>query len=118
MNILQNVAVQWLVRRIPEFTGLIVALVTFYNSMPAEYQATIIAIVTGQGGGLTIGALIGFGLWAFAQINSYRATVRPQTVLKTVEGTSVRVAPDKPAVVHRGEIIPPRRTLWDVLNGK
>ncbi|HEV7345454.1 MAG TPA: hypothetical protein VGN60_07460 [Devosia sp.] len=118
MNILQNVAVQWLIRRVPEFTGLIVALVTFYNSMPAEYQAIIISIVTGQGGGLTIGALIGFALWAWAQWNSYRATVRPQTVVKTVEGTSVRVAPDQPAIVHRGEIIPPRRTLWDVIVGK
>lgn len=104
MRILENVAVQWLIRRVPEWGGIILTLVTFYNSIPPQYQAIIVAIVTGQGGGLTIGALIGFAMWAYAQVISYRQTTRPKEVEK-VNGTAVEVSSG-------------RKSLIDVLTGK
>lgn len=101
---LQNVAFQWAVRRVPEFAGIIVTLVTFYNSVPPQYQDIIVKVLSGQGGGLTVSALIGFGLWAYAQVISYRQTTKPKEVEK-VAGKSV-------------EVSAPRKSLWDVLTGK
>lgn len=40
----------------------------------------VFAILTGQGGTLTIGAGIGFAVYVWSQIMSYRATVKPQVV--------------------------------------
>lgn len=104
MNILENVAIQWLIRRVPEWGGLIVALMTFYNSIPPQYQAIIVAIVTGQGGGLTVGALIGFALWAYAQIISFRQTTKPKQVEQIGSATV--------------EVSAGRKTLIDILKGK
>ena len=117
MGILNNVAVQWLIRRVPEVAGIVSALIAFFAGMPPEVQAVVMAVLTGQGGGLTVMAYFGVASWLWAQWNSYRATVRPQTVVKTIEGTSVRVEPEKP-VVYPSEVSTPRRTLWDVLTGK
>lgn len=103
-TLLENVAIQWLIRRVPEWGGIILALVTFYNSIPPQYQAIIVAIVTGQGGGLTVGALIGFAMWAYAQIISFRQTTRPKEVEK-INGTPVEVSSG-------------RKSLVDVLTGK
>lgn len=104
MSILENVAVQWLIRRVPEWAGIIVTLVTFYNSIPPQYQAIIIAIVTGQGGGLTLGALIGFAMWVYAQIISYRQTTKPKAV-EQINGKAI-------------EVTAPRKSLFDILKGK
>ncbi len=103
MRILDNVAVQWLIRRIPELTGLIVAVASFIAAIPPEQQAVLIAILTGQGGGLTIGALIGLAMWLYAQIVSYRQTIRAKEVEK-IGG--------KPIEVSSG-----RKSLLDVLTG-
>ena len=113
---LNNVAIQWLIRRVPEFAGIIVTLVTFYNSIPPEYQAIIIAIVTGQGGGLTVGALIGFALWV------YGATVKPQVVQKvggkTVTTTMKEAGPVAQERVESVVPAPRKRTLFDILTGR
>lgn len=103
-SIFNNVALQWLIRRVPEYSGIIVTLITFYNSMPAEQRAFIDAVLTGQGGGLTIGAAIGFALWAYAQIISFRSTTKPKEVAK-VGGSAV-------------EVSAPRKSLADILKGK
>lgn len=104
MRILDNVAVQWAVRRIPEVGGLLVTIVTFFAAIPPEQQSIIIAILTGQGGGLTIGAVIGLVMWAYAQIVSFRQTTRTKEVEK-IDG--------KPIEVSSG-----RKSLIDVLTGK
>lgn len=104
MGILENVAIQWLIRRIPEWSGLIVTLVTFYGSIPPHYQSVIIEIVSGRGGGLTIGAVIGFAMWAYAQFISFRSTTKPKTVSE-VGG--------KPVEIGAG-----RKSLFDILKGK
>lgn len=103
-SILENVAIQWLIRRVPEWGGIIVTLVTFYNSIPPQYQAIIVAVVTGQGGGLTVGALIGFAMWLYAQFISFRQTTKPKEVAK-VGGATVEVSSG-------------RKSLIDILAGK
>lgn len=103
-SILNNVAVQWLIRRIPEVGGLVVFLSTIIAAIPAEHMATLMAIMTGQGGGLTITALIGLGMWAYAQIISFRQTTNPKEV-ERVAGKSVEVSAG-------------RKTLLDILKGK
>lgn len=104
MGILENVAIQWLIRRIPEVGGLLVTIVTFFAAIPPEQQAVIIAILTGQGGALSVGAVIGLVMWAYAQIVSFRQT----TKTKVVE----RVA-GKPMEISSG-----RKSLLDILTGK
>jgi len=117
---IQSVAIQWLIRRVPEFAGIIVTLVTFYNSIPPQYQDLVIRIVSGQGGGLTVSALIGFVLWAYAQVVSYRATVKPQAVVeengKLVTNT---LSPAKEVQVAEAVVnVSSKKTLLDIILGK
>jgi len=122
MGILNNVAVQWLIRRIPELAGIVVTLVTFYNSIPPQYQAVIVSVITGKGGGLTVSALIGFALWVYAQWTSYQATVKPQVVQKIGKSTVATPLRETDAVTQQRveQVVPtPRkRTLIDVLTGR
>lgn len=103
-SILNNVAVQWLIRRVPEWGGLIVAIITFFSTMPPEVQAVIVAVLTGQGGGLTAAAYFGVASWLYAQFISYRQTTKPKAV-ERVGGASV-------------EVSAPRKSLLDILKGK
>jgi hypothetical protein len=118
MNILNNVAVQWLVRRVPEWGGIIAGIIAFVTLAPPDVQATLWAVLNGRGGEQTALAYFGVASWLWAQFNSYRATVRPQAVVKTIEGTSVRVPPEQVAIQGTTHLSPPRRTLWDVIQGK
>jgi len=91
MNILTSVALGWLGRRFQELGSLLAIIVPIYLGMPAEHQRGILAILTGQGGGLSISAAFGLGWYLWTQWQSYRATTRPQVV--TDEGK--RVETDK-----------------------
>lgn len=117
---LQNIAVQWLIRRVPEFAGIIVTLVTFYNSIPPQYQDLVVRVVSGQGGGLTVSALIGFALWAYAQVVSYRATVKPQAIVeengKLVTNTLAPAKEKQVADVVTN--VSSKKTLWEIITGK
>lgn len=101
---LDNVIVQWIIRRIPEFGGLIVAIASFISALPPEHQAAIVAILTGNGGGLTIGAIVGLAMWVYAQIISLRQTVKPKEVEK-INGTPIEVSSG-------------HKSLFDILLGK
>ena len=100
----QSVAIQWLIRRVPDWGGTIMFLASIYAALPDQHKATIGAILTGQGGGLTVSAIIGLGAFVYAQVISYRSTVKPKEVEK-VAGTAV-------------EVSAPRKSLFDVLKGK
>lgn len=122
MGILNNVAVQWLIRRVPDWGGQITFLVSLYLALPQEHKDTINAVLQGQGGGLTISAVIGFVAFVYAQIISYRATVRQQVVQKvggqTVTTPMSEVSDSVEANVKVATPAPRRRTLLDVLAGK
>ena len=75
-----NVVVGWIRRRLLEVAGLVGAILPFIMAMPPEQQAIIIAVLTGQGGGLSIAAVFGFAVYVFGQWRSWRATVNPHVV--------------------------------------
>lgn len=75
-----NVVLGWIWRRVLELAGWLGAVLSIVAAMPPEQQAIIIAILSGQGGGLSIAAMFGFALYLWSQVMSFRATVRPQVV--------------------------------------
>lgn len=81
-TIASNVVIGWLWRRVLEVGGWLAGLLPIFMAMPPEHQAVIIAILTGQGGQLSVAAAFGFGVYIFSQVMSFRATVKDQTVIK------------------------------------
>ena len=75
-----NVVMGWVWRRVLEIAGWLGVAASIYAGLPPEYQGVVLAILTGQGGSLTIGAGIGFAVYVGSQVMSYRATVKPQVV--------------------------------------
>ena len=96
----------WLWRRVQELVGLVTLLYPLYAAMPPDKQAVIQAVLTGQGGGLSISAAIGFLLYAVTQWQSFRATTRPQ-IVKT-DGEKVLPA-EKHEVDTAATIVTPKR---------
>lgn len=120
MGFLQNVAVQWLVRRVPEWGGIIAAIIATIALAPPDVSGTITAILTGQGGGQSVAAWIGVISWVYAQVISYRSTVKPQAVVeengKLVTNT---LAPAKEREVKTVvEHVSSKKTLLDLLVGR
>lgn len=117
---IQSVAVQWLLRRIPEVFGIIASIVALVSAAPPEVQAVVMALLTGQGGGLSVMAYIGVISWVYSQINSFRATNKPQAVLEE-DGRLVSnpLSPAKATEVKSTvEHVNSGRTLWDLMRGK
>ena len=104
MGFLNNVAVQWLIRRVPDIGGWVTFVVSIYLALPQEHKETVMAVLSGQGGGLTVSAVLGLAAFLYAQLISFRSTVKPKEVEK-VGGASV-------------EVSAPRKSLWDILQGK
>lgn len=104
MSILNNVAIQWLIRRVPEWGGLIATIIAAVALAPPDVRDTITAVLSGQGGGQTVLAYLGLFSWLYAQVISYRSTTKPKEVEK-VAGKSV-------------EVSAPRKSLIDILKGK
>lgn len=120
MGILSNVAVQWLIRRVPEWGGILAIIIGAIALAPPDVSGTINAILTGQGGGQSVAAWIGLISWVYAQVISYRSTVRPQAVVeeggKLVTNT---LAPKKEKeVADVVTNVNSRKTLLEILLGK
>lgn len=81
-GIASNVILGWLWRRVLEIGGWLAGLLPIFMAMPSEHQAVIVAILTGQGGQLSVAAAFGFGVYIISQVMSFRATVKDQTVIK------------------------------------
>jgi len=75
-----NVVLGWLWRRLQELLGVGLALASFYAAMPPDAQAAVSAILTGRGGGLTVTAAVGLLWYIWTQLQSWKATTRPQIV--------------------------------------
>lgn len=117
--IAQNAILGWLWRRAQELASWALALVPIYLAMPPAMQKDVQAIFMGQGGGLTVSAVIGIVWYLWTQWQSYRATVRPQVV--TTEGQKVIFDKGTP-VASRADAVaataPKPRTLWDRLTNR
>lgn len=122
MSILSNVAVQWLIRRIPDWGGWIGTvgggLLLFYNSLTPQQQNMINGLLQGNWQDITLGSLVPFAILVYSQIISFRATTKPETVTQTPDGTTVAVPTHyNTESVEAGRTKPPKKTLFDILRG-
>ena len=78
--ILSSVVLGWVRRRLQEVIGWGIAIVPIYMALPMEYQGAIKAILTGQGGGLSISTAIGLLIYGYTQWQSFRSTTKNQIV--------------------------------------
>ncbi|KQU96424.1 hypothetical protein [Devosia sp. Root105] len=95
--------------------GWIGGLLTLYGLMPHEVQQTVLAILGGRWGDVSLAAAGGFIVWAFTQWRSYRATVKPQIVTEDGKQAEFRELPEgtanaveqfaQTAILRRGETI-------------
>lgn len=92
-GILSHVLIGWAWRRVQELSGLALALVPLYLSLPIQYQDALKAVLTGQGGGLTISTAIGFGLYIYGQWRSLRSTSKNQIVIDGKKATDLANLP-------------------------
>lgn len=116
---LSSVAVQWWLRRIWDWGGMIAGwiggLLTLYGLMPHEVQQTVLAVLTGRWADVSLAAAGGFIVWAFTQWRSYVATVKPQIVTTDGKQAEFRELPPgnanavqeiaQTAILKRGETI-------------
>lgn len=117
-----NVITGWLWRRVQELGSFAAVLIPIYLAMSPAMQATVHAIFTGQGGGLTVSAALGLAWYVWTQVQSYRATVRPQVV--TTDGKKLGLPSSGEGVGTTrkvealAEATPQPKTLWERITGK
>lgn len=124
MKLLQNVGVQWFIRRIPDWGGWVGSILgglwLMYSGLTPGQQNMINGLLAGNWQDITLGSLVPFVVLVYSQIISYRKTVQPQIVQK-VDGQAVSVPLKEvaPSTVERVAAAPaPRKTLVDILLGK
>lgn len=121
---LNNVAIQWLIRRVPDWGGWIavplLGLLTFLSSLTPAQRELVTNLLQGNWEQITLGALIGFVPVVYANVISWRATVKPQAVVeengKLVTNT---LAPKKEKEV--AEVVTnvsSKKSLWEILRGQ
>lgn len=121
---LQNIAVQWAIRRVLDWGGwvgtLAGGLVWFYSQLTPSQQNMVDGLLAGNWQDITLGSLIPFGVLVFSQIVSFRATVKPQAIVeengKLVTNT---LAPAKEKQVADVVVnVSSKKTLWEIVTGK
>lgn len=121
---LNNVAVQWAIRRVLDYGGWIGTflggLVLFYSGLTPGQQGIVNGLLQGNWQDITLGSLLPFIVLVYSQVISYRATVRPQAIVeeggKLVTNT---LAPKKEKEV--AEVVTnvsSRKSLLDILKGQ
>ena len=92
-----NAVVGWVSRRVLEIGGWLAAIIPLFMAMPPEYQAVVVAILTGQGGGLSIATAFGFVVYLWSQIMSWRSTMRPHITTSYKQKINVPVLTEQQA---------------------
>lgn len=123
MGILNNVAIQWLIRRVPDWGGWIGTFVTIlvgiYAAIGPAGQEVVNMAVSGNWQGITLGALVPLLVTIYAQVISYRATVKAQVVTDDKQQRTLTPSAAKEVeAVTKLSPAPRKRTLLDVLMGK
>jgi len=117
-----NVITGWLWRRVQELGSLATFLIPLYLAMPPNRQAEIQMILSGQGGGLSISAGLGLAWYLWTQIQSFRATTKPQVVGTDGTKTALPKAGEGVNTTRKIEALaggaPVTKTLWDRITGK
>ena len=116
---MQNVLVGFLLRWATELGGIFTILASAYFFATPEQQQAVQAILTGQGGQLSLNTYIGLFMYASGRFAAWRATVVPQVVTK--DGEKIMPKPESVAmerVESQAKAAPPRETLWDRLTNR
>ncbi|HEV2514160.1 MAG TPA: hypothetical protein VGV07_02830 [Devosia sp.] len=96
-TLFSSVAITWWLRRLwdwgGQFAGWLGGLLALYGLMPADMQHTLIAILSGRWGEISLASAGGFLIWAITQWRSYVATVKPQIVTKAGQRAELRELP-------------------------
>ena len=114
-----NVLIGFLIRWATELTGIFTILTSAYFFATPEQQAAVQAILTGQGGQLSLNTYIGLVIYGFGRLAAFRATVTPQVV--TSEGVKILPKVDSVAMERidlQAKAAPQRSTLWETLLAK
>jgi len=86
-NLLTSIATQWWLRRLWDWGGQLAGwlggLLALYGLMPPDMQHTLLVILSGRWGEISLASAGGFIVWAITQWRSYVATVKPQIVTKS-----------------------------------
>jgi hypothetical protein len=94
---LSSIATQWWLRRLwdwgGQLSGWLGGLLALYGLMPADMQHTLLAILGGRWGEISLASAGGFLVWAITQWRSYVATVKPQIVTKAGKRAELRELP-------------------------
>lgn len=105
---LSSAALGWFGRRILDWGGwlgtFLVGILSFYNSLTPQMQEVIINLLSSRWEEITLGAVVPFVVLVFSQVQSFRATTKPQVV--TTDGEKVDI---------RKELDPADRKYVDVL---
>lgn len=121
---LQNIAVQWLIRRVLDWGGwigtLAGGLIWFYAQLTPSQQNMIDGLLAGNWQDITLGSLLPFGVLVWSQIVSFRATVKPQAIVeengKLVTNTLAPAKEKQVADVVTN--VSSKKTLWEIITGK
>jgi len=96
-TLLSSVALNWWLRRLWDWGGQLAGwlggLLALYGLMPADMQHTLLAILSGKWGEISLASAGGFLIWAITQWRSYVATVKPQIVTKAGKRAELRELP-------------------------
>lgn len=83
---LNNVAVQWAIRRVLDYGGWIGTigggLLWFYSNLSPNQQNMLEGLLAGNWQDITLGSLLPFLVLVYSQVISFRATVKPQAVVE------------------------------------
>lgn len=119
-----NVATQWLIRRIPDWGGwlgtIFGGLGLFYFNLTPAQQAMVSGLLQGNWQDITLGSIVPFAILVYSQIVSRRATVKPQAVVEE-DGRLVSnpLAPAKEKeVAETVKNVRTGKTLIEILTGK
>ena len=121
---LNNVAVQWAIRRVLDYGGwigtLAGGLVLFYTQLTPSQQSLVGGLLQGNWQDITLGSLLPFLVLVYSQVISFRATVKPQAVVeengKLVTNT---LAPKKEKEVADVVVnVSSKKTILEILQGK
>lgn len=91
--IFSHVLFGWAWRRVQELSGLAIALVPLYLSLPVHYQDAVKSVLTGQGGGLTLSTAFGLAIYLYGQWRSLRSTSKNQIVIDGKKATDLNNLP-------------------------
>lgn len=124
MGFLNNVAVQWWIRRIPDWGGWLGTaaggLFLFYTQLSASQQSMLNGLLAGNWQDITLGSLVPFAVLVYSQIVSFRATNKAQAIVeedgKLVTNT---LSPAKEReVTETVKNVSSKKTLLDLLLGR